>query len=103
MVRGKGGCGLVVGRGGKIYFTLPVQTLLGGTSRWDDRPPKRGKIGEGTLGACHRKRERAFKATAESSATADRNKTNLSLSGEGEPCAEGGRQACPDQTKAVRG
>ena len=48
-------------------------------------------------------REREHLRPRQSSATADRDKTNMSLSGEGELCAEGGRQACPDQTKAVRG
>ena len=43
-VRGKGGCGFVVGRGEKIYSLLLPKPLLGGTSCWDDRPPKRGNL-----------------------------------------------------------
>ena len=43
-VRGKGGCGLVVGRGEKIYSWLLLKSLLEGTSCWDDRPPKRGNL-----------------------------------------------------------
>ena len=43
------GYGLVVGRGEETYFAAPAQTLLGGTSCWDDRPPKRGKVGGGTV------------------------------------------------------
>ena len=43
-VRGKWGCGLVVGRGEKIYSRLLLKPLLGGTSCWDDRPPKRGNL-----------------------------------------------------------
>ena len=43
-VRGKGGCGLVVGRGEKIYSRLLLKPLLGGTSCWDDKPPKRGNL-----------------------------------------------------------
>ena len=53
------------GEGGKDLFCVPCPNPFGGTSCWDDRPSKRGNIGEGTLSACHRKRERAFKATAE--------------------------------------
>ena len=43
------GYGLVVGRGEKTYFAAPAQALLGGTSYWDDRPPKRGKVEGGTV------------------------------------------------------
>ena len=43
-VKGKGGCGSVVGRGEKIYSRLLPKPLLGGTSCWDDRPPKRGNL-----------------------------------------------------------
>ena len=43
------GYGLVVGRGEETYFTAPTQALLGGTSCWDDRPPKRVKVEEGTI------------------------------------------------------
>ena len=43
-VRGKGECGLVVGRGDRIYFRPLLKPLLGGTSCWDDRPPKRGNL-----------------------------------------------------------
>ena len=49
-VRGRG-YGLVVGRGEKTYFAAPAQALLGGTSYWDDRPPKRGKV-EGRTVRC---------------------------------------------------
>ena len=45
--------GLVVGRGEKTYFAAPAQALLVGTSYWDDRPPKRGKVEGGTVSACH--------------------------------------------------
>ena len=43
------GYGLVVGRGEKTYFAAPTQAFLGGTSCWDDRPPKRGKVEGGTV------------------------------------------------------
>ena len=53
------GCGLMVGRGEKIYFVAPAQALLGGMSCWDDGPPKRGKFEGEPLGAClEGKRER---------------------------------------------
>ena len=43
------GYDLVVGRGEKTYFVAPVQALLGGTSCWDDRPPKKSKVEGGTV------------------------------------------------------
>ena len=43
------GYGLVVGRGEETYFTAPAQALLGSTSCWDGRPPKRGKVEGGTV------------------------------------------------------
>ena len=43
------GYGLVVGRGEETYFTTPAQTLLGGMSCWDDKPPKRCKVEGGTV------------------------------------------------------
>ena len=43
------GYGLVVGRGEKTYFVAPAQALLGDTSYWDDRTPKRGKVEGGTV------------------------------------------------------
>ena len=43
------GYGLVVGKGEKTYSVAPAQALLGGTSCWDDRPPKRGKVEGGTI------------------------------------------------------
>ena len=49
---------MVVGRGEKIYFAAPAQALLGGTSCWDDRPPKRGKFEGEPLNACLESRER---------------------------------------------
>ena len=51
----------MVGRGEKTYFAAPAQALLGGTSCWDDRPPKRGKVEGEPLGAClEGKREKVF-------------------------------------------
>ena len=51
-VRGKRGYGLAGGEGG-AYSRVPVQTLLGEMSCWDDIPPKRGKDKLEPLGACH--------------------------------------------------
>ena len=52
---------MVVERREKTYFAAPVQALLGGTSCWDDRPPKRGKVEGEPLDAClEGKREKAF-------------------------------------------
>ena len=60
-IRGKREYGLVVGRGKNAYFAAPTQALLGGTSCWDDKPPKRGKVEGKSLGAClEGKREKAF-------------------------------------------
>ena len=49
---------MVVGRGEKVYFAVLAQALLGGTSCWDDKPPKIGKFEEEPLGACLESRER---------------------------------------------
>ena len=39
----------MVGRGEKTYFAALAQALLGGTSYWDDKPPKRDKVEGGTV------------------------------------------------------
>ena len=39
----------MVGRGEKAYFATLAQALLGDTSCWDDRPPKRSKVEGGTV------------------------------------------------------
>ena len=49
---------MVVGRGEKIYLRLLPKPLLGGTSCWDDRPPKRGKFKGEPLGVCLESGER---------------------------------------------
>ena len=79
------GYGLVMGRGEKVYFAVPAQTLLGGTSYWDDRPPKRGKFEGEPLGACLESRERKYLYCDRKKCYGiQRNKTNLPLSGKGE-------------------
>ena len=75
---------MVVGRGEKIYFMAPAQALLGGTSYWDGRPPKRGKFEGEPLGACLESRERKHLYRGKKKCYGiQRNKTNLPLSGKG--------------------
>ena len=45
------GYSLMVERREKTYFAAPIQALSKGTSCWDDRPPKRGKV-EGRIVRC---------------------------------------------------
>ena len=71
-----------MGRGEKVYFAVLAQTLLGGTSYWDDRPPKRGKFEGEPLGACLESRERKHLYRGRKKCYGiQRNKTNLPLSG----------------------
>ena len=75
----------MVGRREKIYFAAPAQALLGGTSCWDDRPPKRGKFEGEPLGACLESRERKHLYRGRKKCYGIlRNETNLPLSGKGE-------------------
>ena len=37
------------GEGRKPIFAAPAQALLGGTSYWDGKPPKRDKVEEGIV------------------------------------------------------
>ena len=70
----------MVGRGEKIYFVAPTQALLGGTSCWDDRPPKRGKFEGEPLGACLESRERKHLYRGRKKCYGiQRNETNLPL------------------------
>ena len=73
-----------VGRGEKIYFAATAQALLGGTSCWDDRPPKRGKFEGEPLGACLESKERKHLYRGWKKCYGiQRNETNLPLSGKG--------------------
>ena len=75
----------MVGRGEKIYFAAPTQALLGGTSCWDDKPPKRGKFEGEPLGVCLESRERKHLYRGKKKCYGiQRNETNLPLSGKGE-------------------
>ena len=78
-----------VGRREKIYFAAPTQALLGGTSCWDDRPPKRGKFEGEPLGACLESRERKHLYRGWKKCYGiQRNETNLPLSVKGECCTD---------------
>ena len=101
-VRGKGGCGLVVGRGEKIYSRLLLKSLLGGTSCWDDRPPKRGNLrGNRWVHALRVGREGINIVAGK--ATTHRRKKRVCLCLARVCVAQCGRQIHPDQTKAVKG
>ena len=97
--RGKGGCGLVVGRGEKIYSRLLPKPLLGGTSCWDDKPPKRGNLrGNRWVHALRVGRE-GINTVAGRKATTKQVRLCLARVG----VAQCGRQVHPDQTKVVKG
>ena len=102
-VRGKGGCGLVVGRGEKIYSRLLPKPLLGGTSCWDDRPPKKGNLrGNRWVHALRVERE-GINIVAGRKATTHRGIKQVRLCLARVGVAQCGRQVHPDQTKVVKG
>ena len=102
-VRGKGGCGLVVGRGEKIYSQLLPKPLLGGTSCWNDRPPKRGNLrGNRWVHALRVERE-GINIVAGRKVTTCRGIKQVRLCLARVGVAQCGRQVHPDQTKAVKG
>ena len=102
-VRGKGGCGLVVGRGEKIYSRLLPKPGLGGTSCWDDRPPKRGNLkGNRWVHALRVERE-GINVVAGKNATTYRGIKQIRLCLARVGVAQCGQQGHPDQTKAVKG
>ena len=101
-VRGKGGCGLVVGRGEKIYSRLLPKPLLGGMSCWDDRPSKRGNLrGNRWVHALRVERE-GINVMAGRNATTYRGIKQVRLCLARVGVAQCGRQVHPDQTKAVK-
>ena len=100
-VRGKGGCGLVVGRREKIYSWLLFKSLLGGTSCWDDRPPKRGNLRGNHLVHALRVRREGINIVA-GKATTHRGTKRVCLCLTRVCVAQCGRQVHPDQTKAVK-
>ena len=94
---------MVVGRGEKIYSRLLLKSLLGGTSCWDDRPPKRGNLrGNRWVHALRVERER-INIVAGRKATTHRGIKQVCLCLARMGVAQCGRQVHPDQTKAVKG
>ena len=101
-VRGKGGCGLVVGRGEKIYSRLLLKSFLGGTSCWDDRPSKRGNLRGNRWVHALRVRREGINIVA-GKATTHRGIKQVRLCQARVCVTQCGRQVHPDQTKAVKG
>ena len=94
---------MVVGRGEKIYLRLLPKPLLGGTSCWDDRPPKRGNLrGNRWVHALRVERE-GINIVAGRNATTHRGIKQVRLCLARVGVAQCGRQVHPDQTKAVKG
>ena len=93
---------MVVGRGEKIYSRLLLKSLLGGTSCWDDRPPKRGNLrGNRWVHALRVGRERINIVAGKATTHRGTKRVRLYLA---RVCvAQCGRQVHPDQTKAVKG
>ena len=102
-VRSKGGGGLVVGRGEKIYSRLLPKPLLGGTSCWDDRPPKRGNLRWNRWVHALRVEREGINVVAGRNATEYRGIKQVRLYLARVGVAQCGRQVHPDQTKAVKG
>ena len=94
---------MVVGRGEKIYSRLLLKSLLGGTSCWDDRPPKRGNLrGNRWVHALRVEREGINIVAGRKATTHKRTKlVHLCLARVG--VAQCGQQVHPDQTKVVKG
>ena len=93
----------MVGRGEKIYLRLLPKPLSGGTSCWDDRPPKRGKFeGELLVHALRVERE-GINIVAGRKATTHRGIKQVCLCLARVGVAQCGRRVHPDQTKAVKG
>ena len=102
-VRGKGRCGLVVGRGEKIYLWLLSKPLLGGTSCWDDRPPKRDNLRGNRWVHTLRVEREGINIVAGRNAMAHRGIKQIRLCLARVGVAQCGQQVYPDQTKAVKG
>ena len=91
---------MVVGRGEKIYSRLLLKPLLGGTSCWDDRPPKIGNLrGNRWVYALRVERE-GINIVAGRKATTHRGTKQVRLCLARVGVAQCGRQVHPDQTKA---
>ena len=89
----------MVGRGEKIYSRLLLKSLLGGTSCWDDRPPKRGNLRENRW--VHALRVQINIVAGQVTTHRRIKQVRLCLA---RVCVgQCGRQVHPDQTKAVKG
>ena len=94
---------MVVRRGERIYFQPLLKPLLGGTSCWDDRPPKRGNLrGNRWVHALRVERE-GINIVAGRKATTHRGIKQVRLCLARVGVAQCGRQVHPAQTKAVKG
>ena len=92
----------MVGRGEKIYSRLLLKSVLGGTSCWDDRPPKRGNLrGNRWVHALRVGREGINIVAGK--ATTYRGIKQVRLCQARVCVTQCGRQVHPDQTKAVKG
>ena len=93
----------MVGRGEKIYSRLLPKPLLGGTSCWDDRPPKRGNlIGKRWVHALKVERE-GINIMAGRNVTTHRGTKQVRLCLARVGVAQCGRQVHLDQIKVVKG
>ena len=93
----------MVGRGEKIYSRLLLKPLLGGTSCWDDKPPKRGNLrGNRWVHALRVGRERINIVAGRKVAT-HRGTKQVRLCLARICVAQCGRQVHPDQTKVIKG
>ena len=94
---------MVVGKGEKTYSRLLPKPLLGGTSCWDDRPPKRGNFrGNRWVHALRVERE-MINIVVGRKATAHRGTKQVRLCLARVGVVQCGRQVHPYQTKAVKG
>ena len=93
----------MVGRGEKIYSRLLPKPLLGGTSCWVNRPPKRGNLrGNRWVHALRVERE-GINIVAGRKATTHRGIKQVCLCLARVGVAQCDRQVHPDQTKEVKG
>ena len=93
----------MVGRGEKIYSRLLPKPLLGGTSCWDDRPPKRGNLRRNRWVHALRTEREGINIVAGRNVTTHRGTKQVRLYLARVGVTQCGRQVHPDQTKAVKG
>ena len=93
----------MVGRGETIYSRLLPKPLLGGTSCWDDRPPKRGNLRENCWVHALRVEREGINIVAGRKAMTHRGTKQVRLCLVRVGVAQCGRQVHQDQTKAIKG